>query len=178
MAWNHAVHGWALAHHTGTVEGLVELEAAIESSERAMGQVAMPHFVCMLAGVLIPLGRHTQALESIRRILQANETSRDLYFNAELCRLAGECHAAAGEREAARAAYEEALETARSQGAKTFELRAGTALGRLLADCGDRSAAKELLQLICSRFGDAEETVDLASARECLIHWSERPPEP
>jgi tetratricopeptide (TPR) repeat protein/predicted Ser/Thr protein kinase len=171
MAWNHTVHGWALAHQAGLAEGLVELETAIESSQKVMGQVAMSHFACMLAEVLILLGRHTQALDRILQILKANETSRDLYFNAELCRLAGECHVAMGDQESAMTAYQEAIETAQSQGAKLFELRAGTSLGRLLAGSGQRRAAKELLQRICDRFNDAEEMVDLARARECIRRW-------
>ena len=137
-----------------------------------MGQIAMPHFFAMLAELLILLGRHTQALESIRRILEANETSRDLYFNAELYRLAADCHTALGQREAAKAACEQAIETARSQGAKTFELRAATALGRLWAADGEKARAKSLVQGLCSAFSDAEETVDLVRARECLMQLS------
>jgi len=172
MAWNHCVHGWALAHVGDTAEGLDELERAIESSVRIMGQVAMPHFFAMLAELLILLGKHTDALERIRHILKANETSRDLYFNAELHRLAAECHVALGQREAAEAAYEQAIETARSQGAKTFELRAVTALGRLWAAGGEKVRAHAILQSICSALSDAEETVDLRRARQCVMEWT------
>jgi predicted ATPase len=139
MAWNHCVHGWALAHMGSAPEGLVELENAIETSLRIMGQVAMPHFVAMLAEVLILLGRQAHALESISRILKANETSRDLYFNGELYRLAAECYLALGQREAAEAACEQAIETARSQGAKTFELRAIAARDCLWATGGGKA---------------------------------------
>jgi tetratricopeptide (TPR) repeat protein len=172
MAWNHYVHGWAFAHVGNAAEGLIELESAIESSVRIMGQVAMPHFFAMLAEVLILLGRHTEALERIRGMLKANETSRDLYFNAELYRLAAECHAAIGQREAAEVACEQAIETARSQGAKTFELRAVTVLGRLWATDGEKERAKALVQGTCRTFSDAEETVDLVRARECLMQWT------
>ena len=172
MAWNHAVHGWALGHMGSAAEGLVELECAIDSSVRIMGQVGMPHFISMLAELLIILGRHAQALERIRRILKTNETSRDVYFNAELCRGAAECHIALGQPEAASSAYEEAIEIARSQGAKMFELRAATALGRLWAAGGEMVRAKALLQSIYDALRDREETVDLLRARECLMQWT------
>jgi len=172
MAWNHAVHGWALAHVGSTAEGLSELERAIESSVQIMGRIAMSQFIPMVAELLILLGRHAEALEPIRQILKVNETSRDLSFNAELCRLAGDCHVALGRPDLASVVYEKAIETARSQGAKTFELRAGTALARFWALGGDKLRAKALLQGICGTFSDAEETIDLTHARECLMQWA------
>jgi hypothetical protein len=84
MAWNHGVHGWALAHTGKTADGLVELQSAIEDSIRIMGQLAMPHFLAMLAEVLILRGDHARALDEIQRILTVNETSRDRYFNGTL----------------------------------------------------------------------------------------------
>ena len=172
VAWNHCVHGWALAHTGKTADGLVELQSAIEDSVRIMGQVAMPHFLAMLAEVLILRGDHARALDEIQRILTVNETSRDRYFNAELHRLAAECHLALGEPEAAEAALQQAIETARAQGAKTFELRATTALGRLWADRNEKGRAHALLQSVCEVLRDAEETIDVRRARACLREWS------
>ena len=40
MAWNHAVHGWALGHMGSAAEGLVELECAIDSSDHGSGRNA------------------------------------------------------------------------------------------------------------------------------------------
>jgi predicted ATPase len=172
MAWNHGVHGWALAHTGKTADGLVELQSAIEDSIRIMGQLAMPHFLAMLAEVLILRGDHARALDEIQRILTVNETSRDRYFNAELHRLAAACHLAGGELEAAEAALQQAIETARAQGARTFELRATTALGRLWADRNEKGRARALLQSVCEALRDAEETVDVRRARACLMDWS------
>ena len=172
MAWNHCVHAWALAHTGKTADGLVELQSAIEDSARIMGQVAMPQFVAMLAEVLRLRGDHARALDEIQRILTVNETSSDLYFNAELHRLAAECHLAFGEADVAEAALQQAIETARAQAAKTFELRATTALGRLWASRNQRDRAHTLVRAMCDSLGDAEETVDVRRARACLTEWS------
>ena len=171
-AWNHCVHGWALAHAGKLAEGLVELQTGIEESKRLFGRVAMPHFIAMLAEVLMLQGDHARALDEIETILIAVDTSRDLYFNAELHRLAAECHIKFGEREAADAALQRALETARAQGAKTFELRAATTLGRLWANRDDKPKARQCLRSILDALGDAEETVDVRRARACLTEWS------
>ena len=172
MAWNHCVHGWAIAYGTNPAEGLVQIEGAIRDSLRISGQVAMSQFAAMRAEVLILRREWTRALEEVQRTLSATETSRDRYFNAELCRIAADCHLALAQPEAAEAALRVAIETARSQGARTFELRAATALGRLWAARGERTRANALLQPIYDALGDAEEIPDVLRARKCLMEWS------
>ena len=125
--------------------------------------------------VLIIRGEHARALDEIQRILTVNETTtRDRYFNAELQRLAAECHLALGEPEAAEAALESAIEIARSQRALTFELRATTAWGRLWAERNGTDRARQRLQEILDKLGDAEETADVRCARACVMQWTSR----
>jgi predicted ATPase len=168
LAWNRCVHGWALAHIGKTADGLAELQTAIEDSLRIMGQVAMPQFLAMLAEVLILRGEHARALDEIDRILAVNKTTRDEYFDAELHRLAAECHVAFGEPEAAEAALEQAVEIARQQNAMTFELRATTALAKLWAEHNQKGKACAALEHVLDAFRDAEETVDVRRARDLL----------
>jgi tetratricopeptide (TPR) repeat protein len=171
LAWNHCAHGWAVARAGKPAEGLVEIEAAIENTVRIWGQVGMPQFVSMLAEVLILLGDHARALAELQRILDVNETGRDPYFNAELHRLAAECQLALGQADAAEAALQNAIETARSQDGKTFELRAAIDLGRLWAARGETGRATALLSPLCDVVPDADDTVDLRRARRCLTEW-------
>jgi predicted ATPase len=167
-AWNRCVHGWALAHVGKLAEGLVELQTGIQESGRLWGKVALPHFIAMLAEVLMLQGDYARALDEIDTILVMTDTTRDLYFNAELHRLAAECHVTFGERDAAEASVQRALQTARAQGAKTFELRAATTLGRLTANLADKPKARQCLRAILDALGDAEETADVRRARACL----------
>jgi predicted ATPase len=171
-AWHHCVHGWALAHTGRSADGVAELQNGIEESLRILGHVAMPHFCAMLAEALILRGEHARALDEIERILAAAESTGDLYFNAELHRLAAECHRALGDPESAEAALGRAIETARSQGALTFELRAATALARLCRDRDAAAAARASLQRVLDALGDSEETVDVRRARACLAEGS------
>jgi predicted ATPase len=132
----------------------------------------MPNFCAMLAEVLILRGEFARALDEIQRMLTATEATRDRYFNAELHRLAAECHLALDERDEAEAALGRAIETARSQGALTFELRAATALARLCRDRDAATAARASLQRVLDALGDSEETVDVRRARACLAEGS------
>jgi predicted ATPase len=133
----------------------------------------MPHFIAMLAEVLILHGDHARALDEIEHILVANDTTRDLYFNAELHRLAAECHLRFGEHDAAEAALQRAIATARAQGAKTFGLRAATALGLLWTNrYGEKAKAHALLRSALDALGDPEQTVDVRRARAYLTDWN------
>jgi hypothetical protein len=140
-------------------------------AHRLNGQVAMPQFIAMQAEVLMLRG-DARALDDIERILTVTETSRDLYFNAELHRLAAECHLKFDEHQAAEAALQCAIDTARAQRAKTFELRAATALGRLWVDRHAEASAHALLQSALEGLGNPEETVDVRRARACLTEWA------
>jgi predicted ATPase len=136
---------------------------------RIMGHVAMPEFHAMLAAALIVRGEHARALDEIQRMLTITDTTRDRYVNAELHRLAAACHLTLGEPEAAGVALNQAIETARTQGALTFRLRAATALGRLWFDRGENEKASALLQGALEALGDAEETIDVRRARALLV---------
>ena len=65
-------------------------------------------------------------------------------------------------------AYMNAIETARQQEARMFELRASTSLARLWHKQGKRTEAKKLLQAIYDWFTEGFDTVDLKKARELL----------
>jgi tetratricopeptide (TPR) repeat protein len=172
LAWNRAIQGWATAHAGNLAEGLEEVERAIADMVRIWGQVGMPQFLAMLAEVLILRGEHERALGELQRILAVNETSSDRYFDAELHRLAAECHVALGQPGAAEDALQQAIDTARSQEARTFELRATTALARLWSARGEKDRARALLQPVCDAFRNAEEAPDLRRARTCLMESS------
>jgi hypothetical protein len=169
-AWHRCVHGWTLAHTGAAADGLVELQAGIEDSMRLWGQVAMPQFHAMLAEVRIIRGEPAHALDETQQGLALADTSHDRHFNAELHRLAGACHLVLGQPESAEAALNQAIETARAQGARTFELRAATALAPIWFERGEgeKERARALVQGVLDALGDAEETVDVRRARALL----------
>jgi tetratricopeptide (TPR) repeat protein len=137
-----------------------------------MGQVAMPHFYGMLAEVLLIRGEPARALDEVERILKSTDVTQDVCFNSDLHRIAAECHLALDEPDEAEAALGQAIATARSQGALTFELRAATALARLCRGRDDAAAARASLQRVLDALGDGEETRHVRRARACLVESS------
>ena len=69
---------------------------------------------------------------------------------------------------AAEACFQQALDVARYQDAKSFELRAAMSLARLWQRQGKRAAAHELLALIYGWFTEGFDTPDLQDARALL----------
>jgi predicted ATPase len=90
------------------------------------------------------------------------------WYEAELARLQG-LQASSGARTAeATACIEKAINVARSQGARLFELRAAMALSRLPCDPSERRRRKALLGSIYGDFVEGFDTPDLKEARALL----------
>jgi predicted ATPase len=68
----------------------------------------------------------------------------------------------------AEACFQQALEIARRQQAKSLELRAATSLSRLWQQQGKRAEARELLAPVYGWFTEGFDTADLQEAKALL----------
>jgi predicted ATPase len=64
--------------------------------------------------------------------------------------------------------FQHAIDTARTQSARTFELRATTSLARLLAKQNRRDEARSMLAEIYGWFTEGFDTADLKDAKALL----------
>ncbi len=96
------------------------------------------------------------------------------YYDAELHRLRAEIllDQDGGALEEAQTLLRRAIEIARGQEAKFFELRAATSLARLLRDQGQRDQALELLAPVYDWFTEGFDTADLKEAKALLDELS------
>jgi len=103
----------------------------------------------------------------------ADETGSRLW-NPEFYRLKGELllarDPAAGPD--AETAFRQAIDVARGQSAKSWELRAALSLSRLWQRQGNRDEARRLLQEIYGWFTEGFDTADLRQARALLDELS------
>jgi len=111
-------------------------------------------------------GRSREGLEAVEQALEAPGPKND----PELCRLKGELLLAADQGSVAEATqcFLAALEMARHQRAKTWELRATMSLARLLAKQGQRDEARTMLAEIYNWFTEGFDTADLKEAKALL----------
>jgi predicted ATPase len=116
------------------------------------------------------LGQFDDAWSHIGEAITAVETTKEKWYEAEVHRIAGEIALMSPERDAAKAEghFERALAVARSQQAKSFELRAAIGMARLWRDQGKRDEARELLAPIYGWFTEGFDTLDLKQAKALL----------
>jgi predicted ATPase len=100
--------------------------------------------------------------------LEAQEQSGQCLYGAELRRLEGVALFGLNRLEESQSALEAALCVARSQQAKTYELRAGISLARLWAEQNRQAEARDLLAPVYGWFTEGFDTADLKEARTLL----------
>ena len=133
-----------------------------------------PIFLASLAEAHGRVGEIETALEKIADALALIEISGERHREAELYRLKGELlHKRDDPNPAeAEACFRHAIEVARRQEAKMFELRATMSLARLLAGQGRPDEAHAMLAEIYNWFTEGFDTADLKEAKALLDELS------
>jgi predicted ATPase len=92
------------------------------------------------------------------------------WSEAEVNRIAGEVALMSVHPDApkAEAYFQRALEIARQQQAKSWEVRAAMSMARLWRDQGKREAARDLLAPVYGWFTEGFDTLDLKEAKQLL----------
>jgi predicted ATPase len=124
----------------------------------------------MLAEVHGSLGQPEAGLTALREALALVKTTGERYYAAELHRLQGELllQHATPEWSHAETCFQQALDLARRQEAKSLELRAAMSLSRLWQQQGKRAEAYDLLAPIYGWFTEGFDTADLQEAKTLL----------
>jgi predicted ATPase len=109
-----------------------------------------------------------EARAALDRAIETAAATGECYYQAELYRLRGVVVAKTGEAAEAGVWLQRAIDTARSQQAKSLELRAVTSLARLWTDQGRRAEAGNLLAPVHDGFTEGFATPDLKEAGALL----------
>ena len=143
-------------------------------SFRATGaEVRLPTYLSMLGDAYTQFARFEDAHQALNEGLAVAEKNDDRCYEAELHRLLGELLLAesADRLDAAEECFHRAIETARRQQSKGWELRATTSLARLWQRRGRRDEALAALAAVYATYTEGFATPDLVDARallECL----------
>ncbi len=138
---------------------------------RAMGNdLWVPCFLSLLASAYLRLGAADEGLAAVADALRTADVTGARLWDAEFLRLKGELllarDAAAGPD--AEIAFRKAIDLARQQNTKSWELRAAISLSRLWRRHGKRTEAARLLADIYGWFTEGFDTTDLREARVLL----------
>jgi class 3 adenylate cyclase/tetratricopeptide (TPR) repeat protein len=159
--------GWALSQGGQAAAGAELIAGGLPVMRAIKLDSFLPFYLALHAEALAACGQLEAALASADEGLALAAAAGGSFYAPELRRLRGELLRAGGERGAAKAAFEEAIEHARRQGARWWELRAAWNLAALAAEEGDAPPLAALASLVAT-FAEGHTTDDLTRARQLL----------
>jgi tetratricopeptide (TPR) repeat protein len=135
MLWARPVWGWALFESGQRERGLAEVAAGLADQATSHNALLQPYYLQVQADLLLQLNRVDQAEAALEAARAVGRSTDQQMFAAEWHRLRGRILLArsAANVDEAQAAFDDAMEVARWQGAKLFEARAREALAELSA---------------------------------------------
>ena len=172
------------------VQGLAQATSLLAGLRASGIEMRQTFQLALLVESLMAGDQIEEGLAVAAEALALAEATGERFYEAELHRLRGELllrqeagegrpspagSAAARPHDAdpsglpeAEACFRRALDVARSQGAKSLELRTALSLARLLRDCGDLVEGRRLLAATFGWFTEGWDTPDLQDARAFL----------
>jgi adenylate cyclase len=165
--------GWILAERGSDSDGLSRMRQAITYFERDGSRLFGVFFRVLLANSYLKTGRADEGLEILAETSDRMATTGERFAEAELYRVKGELLLEQGSPpDAVEDCFHQALRVSRSQGAKSWELRAATSLARLWASQGRQIEARDTLGVIYDWFTEGHDTRDLREAKALLDELS------
>ncbi|MBI3800081.1 MAG: AAA family ATPase [Deltaproteobacteria bacterium] len=192
LAWGTIVRGWALAEQGQEQEGIAQIRQGLAAYRATGAEGWRSYFLVLLAEAYEKVGQTEEGLAVLVEALAAVDNSGERMCEAELYRLKGQLtlkqsgvRSPASEvpntqhptpstqaQAAAEACFLKAIEIARQQQAKSWELRASTSLARLWQSQAKIREAHEMLSEIYHWFTEGFDTKDLQEAKVLLAALS------
>ncbi len=171
-AWGTVSQGWLLAL-SGKASDAVQMITTGINAHRSTGAIIyVPMYLSHLMRAYVEVGQFDDAWRCIEEAMRAVEKTKERLWEAEIHRIAGEIALKSPELrpapEKAEAYFEKALAVARSQQAKSWELRAAMSLARLWRGQGKPQQGRELLAPVYGWFKEGFDTHDLKEAKALL----------
>jgi TOMM system kinase/cyclase fusion protein len=170
--------GWALAkgyaepdaRQGRRQEGIAQMQQGLAAWRATGAKVFRPYGLALLAEAYAQVGQIEEGLTLLGEAMAVANDTGERRWEAELHRLKGELLLArAAERDAeAETCFHRALDIARRQEARSWELRAAMSLSRLWQRQGNQQEARELLVPIYGWFTEGFDTADLEDAKALL----------
>src|SRR5262249_44770274 len=161
---------WILSLTGKPLDAIQILTSGVTAYRSTGATIYTPLHLSLFAIVKAELGEFDDAWCYMDEAMVAIETTKESWFEAEANRIAGDITLLSLEPNTAKAQtyFERALQTARQQKAKSWELRAAMSMARLWSDQERRQQARELLAPVYDWFTEGFETRDLKDAKALL----------
>ena len=162
--------GGALAEAGEFKDGIGELQEGISDMRAARTGYTLPVFLAWLAELCGKGGQVDDGLRTVEEGLAMCGKREDRFSLPEFHRIKGELLLARSARNKVEAerCFEQAIQIARGQDAKSLELRASVGLARLWGENKKRDAARDLLIPVYDWFTEGFDNSDLKDAKALL----------
>jgi predicted ATPase len=160
----------------GQIEaGITELRAALDLMRAAGAEIGLPYNTGILAEAHGKAGQPAHGVALIEEAVECMNRTGQHVFEAELHRMKGDLLLAVSRDRHAEAqdCFRYAIDCARRQGSKSWELSAALSLSRLWRGQGKHDDARQLLAEIYGWFTEGFETHDLKEANALLDELSQ-----
>jgi class 3 adenylate cyclase/predicted ATPase len=155
-------HGWGLAASGDIDRGMALIDQGLAAQKERGVQMRRTYYLTVRAEVLVMAGRTAEARDTLDEATEIVEKTGEIRSHPEILRLQGV--AAAPDR--AEEFFQESLNLARSQGARSLELRTAFSRATAYHDQGRGAEALETLSPILDWFTEGFATGDLVAAND------------
>jgi len=163
------LRGWSVAEQGNVKEGIAQIKQSLRAWEVTESEVNKTYHLALLAEAYGKNGEIEEGLNVLSEALTLVEKNGERWYEAELYRLKGDLLLMRnGVEEEVEGCFRLALEVARRQNARSFELRTTLSLYRLWQRNGKFVEAQDLLQNAYEGFTEGFETKDLQDAKTLL----------
>jgi len=188
------IRGWALIGQGQPEEAIEQMRQGLAAYQVTGCELMRPHFFALLAEALGKARKADEGLRGLKESLEAAHRNGDASYFAELYRTKGELllsqargrgisRAATAGKDVVEAeppvvaqaegCFNQSIQIARKQKAKSLELRAVMSVARLYQNQGKREEARDLLAQVYDTFTEGFGTTDLREAKALLDELSE-----
>jgi predicted ATPase len=174
LGWMTVMKGWAWVAQGWAEDGREHIQQGMQTAFATDSVVCRPYFLALLAEAHGKLGQPEAALSFMDEAFALVEQTGEHHHLAEIHRLKGEflLSQSSDSPPEAEHCFHQALNIARHQQAKSWELRAATSLARLWQSQGKRQDAYDLLAPVYGWFTEGFDTADLIDAKALLDELS------
>jgi predicted ATPase len=154
--------------------GVQQIHQGLAAHRNIESPLGRPHRLSLLAEAYGQAGQPSAGLQVLAEALTLVNATEERWWEAELHRLKGALLLQLPNSDVSQAAacFQQALDVARSQQAKSLELRAALSLSRLWQQQGKGANARDLLMPLYGWFTEGCDTPDLLEAKALLAALS------
>jgi class 3 adenylate cyclase/predicted ATPase len=161
--------GWATSHDDPD-KGVEQIRAGLAAWRKTGARLWLPIFVALEGEAHAAAGRYDAALRAVDEAIAISGETGERWAIAEVIRLKAKILSKSGRGEGneIEALFHESIETARSQSARCWQLRAACDLLQFQRTHGRQQNALKLLRSIYQQFKEGFDTLDLITAKALL----------